>query len=147
MITDDAIHEALQGLENVRWRETAFADLQWYYAENRVYVLRCKHGDPNEHLCVIEAKSADEAISRAVFNLYKSDESKRVHRNCDRFDSVKQAKAAYRNEVRAVCMWDGAESECFERWLLAPINARRHDETKDQPAQSARAKIQMEVEN
>lgn len=77
MITKDAIHEAVDGLKNVRWRETAFADLQWYYAEDGVYVLRCKKGDPNEHLCVMRAKSADEAISRAVFNLYKADEKKK----------------------------------------------------------------------
>ena len=77
MIIDDAIYDAVDGLNNVRWRETAYADLQWYYAEGGVYVLRCKKGDPNEHLCVIRAKSADEAISRAVFNLYKADEKKK----------------------------------------------------------------------
>lgn len=77
MIIEDAIHEAVDGLKNVRWRETAFADLQWYYAEGGVYVLRCKHGDPNEHLCVIRAKSADEAISRAVFDLHKAGEDKK----------------------------------------------------------------------
>ena len=77
MIVDDAIYDAVEGLKNVRWRETAFADLQWYYAEEGVYVLRCKKGDPNEYLCVIRAKSADEAISRAVFNLYKADEKKK----------------------------------------------------------------------
>ena len=77
MIVEDAIHDAVKGLKSVLWRETAFADLQWYYAEEGVYVLRCKKGDPNEHLCVIRAKSADEAISRAVFNLYKADEKKK----------------------------------------------------------------------
>jgi len=77
VIIDDAIYDAVDGLNNVRWRETAYADLQWYYAEGGVYVLRCKKGDPNEHLCVIRAKSADEAISRAVFNLYKADEKKK----------------------------------------------------------------------
>jgi len=74
---DSAIQEALKGLKNVRWRETAFADLQWYYAEEGVYVFRCKHGEPNEHLCVIRAKSADAAIARAVFNLHKDDEKKK----------------------------------------------------------------------
>ena len=73
---DDYIHEVVSGLEHVRWRETMFADLQWYYAENGVYIMRCKHGDPNEHLCIIRAKSADEAISRAVFDLYKAGERK-----------------------------------------------------------------------
>ena len=77
MIVDDAIHDAVEGLKNVRWRETAFADLQWYYAEGGVYIMRCKKGDPNEHLCIIRAGSSDEAISRAVFNLYKADEKKK----------------------------------------------------------------------
>lgn len=75
---DSAIQEALKGLDGVLWRDTAFADLQWYYAEEGVYVLRCKHGEPNEHLCVVRAKSADEAIARAVFDLHKSDEKKKV---------------------------------------------------------------------
>jgi len=69
MNTDKAIHEMLAGLANVRWRGTAFEDLDWYYAEDEVYVLRCKHGTPNEHLLVVNARSANEAISLAVFGM------------------------------------------------------------------------------
>jgi len=69
MNTDRAIHEMLAGLENVRWRETMFEDLDWYYAEDGVYVLRCKHGTPNEHLLVVRAKSPDDAIALAVFEM------------------------------------------------------------------------------
>lgn len=66
MMPDNAIHEALDALNGVLWRKTAFADLQWYYAEGGVYVLRCKHGKPDAHLCVLQARSADEAIARGV---------------------------------------------------------------------------------
>ena len=70
MNTDRAIHEMLAGLENVRWRETMFEDLDWYYAEDGVYVLRCKHGTPNEHLLVVRAKSPDEAMGQGLFGRF-----------------------------------------------------------------------------
>lgn len=66
MMPDSAIHEALDALNDVRWRKTAFADLQWYYAEGGVYIIRCKHGKPDASLCAIRARSADEAVARAV---------------------------------------------------------------------------------
>ena len=78
MTTDENIHNALGGLNNVRWHDTMFQDLQYYYAEGMVYVLRCKHGEPNEHLCIVLANNPDEAISRAVFDLHKSDEGKKA---------------------------------------------------------------------
>ena len=65
MMPDNTIHEALDALNDVRWRETAFADLQWYYAEGGVYIIRCKHGKPDAYLCAIRARSADEAVARA----------------------------------------------------------------------------------
>ena len=67
-------HNVLKRLETVAWRETAFADLLVYYAESRVYVMRCKQNSPNEHLLIIKAGSEHEAISRAVFDLHKADE-------------------------------------------------------------------------
>lgn len=71
-------HDVLKRLASVCWRETMFADMQTYYAEEGVYVLRCKHGTPNAHYCIIRAKSLDEAISRAVFDLHKANESREV---------------------------------------------------------------------
>lgn len=46
-------------------------------------------------------------------------------RNCDRFCSIEQAKAAYCEEVRNVFIWDGDESCRFEKWLLAPAAERK----------------------
>ncbi len=69
-------HDVLKRLESVCWHETMFADMQTYYAEEGVYVMRCKHGTPNAHYCIIRAKSLDEAISRAVFDLHKANESR-----------------------------------------------------------------------
>lgn len=40
-------------------------------------------------------------------------------RNCERFQTVKQAKEAYRAEVRRVYIWDGCETERLVDWLLA----------------------------
>lgn len=71
---DKDFHDVFKRLKNVLWRETMFMDLQTYYAEDGVYVMRCKHGEPNEHYCIIKAGSLDEAISRAVFDLHKPSE-------------------------------------------------------------------------
>lgn len=70
---DRELHNVLDRLKNVLWHETMFEDLQWYYAEEGLYVLRCKHGTPNEHLCFILANSRDDAISKAVLDLYKAE--------------------------------------------------------------------------
>ena len=40
-------------------------------------------------------------------------------RNCERFQTVKQAKEAYSAEVRRVYIWDGCETERLVDWLLA----------------------------
>lgn len=61
-------------LKSVRWKETMFLDLQTYEAGDGVYVLRCKHGEPNEHYCIIKALNEEDAISRAVFDLHKPSE-------------------------------------------------------------------------
>jgi len=76
MNIDKMIHGAMCGLaRGVLWRETAFADVQWYYAESRLYVIRIKHGQPNEHLRLIKASCPDEAISRAVFDMKCEDDA------------------------------------------------------------------------
>lgn len=75
---DYDFHDVLKRLASVCWHETMFADMQTYYAEEGVYVMRCKHGTPNAHYCIIRAKSLDEAISRAVFDLHKANESREL---------------------------------------------------------------------
>ena len=50
-------------------------------------------------------------------------------RNCERFQTVKQAKEAYREEVRRVYIWDGCETERLVDWLLAPA-MKQKGETK-----------------
>lgn len=45
-------------------------------------------------------------------------------RNCDRFQTVKQAKEAYCAEVRHVSIWDGYETERLVKWLLAPATEK-----------------------
>lgn len=41
-----------------------------------MYIIRCKHGTPDAHLCAIRARSADEAVARAAFDLHMADEKK-----------------------------------------------------------------------
>lgn len=48
-------------------------------------------------------------------------------RNCERFQTVKQAKEAYCAEVRRVYIWDGCETERLVDWLLAPAMEQKGD--------------------
>ena len=45
-------------------------------------------------------------------------------RNCERFQTVKQAKEAYCAEVRRVFVWDGCQTERLVDWLLAPATEK-----------------------
>lgn len=72
-------NEYVRKLEGGCWRPTMFEDLQVQYCEERLYALRCKHGTPNEHICLIREKSEDAAIARAVFDLHKHNESEAHH--------------------------------------------------------------------
>lgn len=129
MTPDSSIHEALKGLDGVLWRDTMFADLQWYYAEEGVYVLRCKHGEPNEHLCVIRAKSANEAISRAVFDLHKAGEKKKSKpsRNCDRFNTGDLKRDA-QDAMEAMLDEGVAGFRGMAEYLLSPVCTERKGE-------------------
>lgn len=65
---DHELHEILKRLSSeVLWHDTRFADIQYYYAEEGTYILRCKHGKANEHLCIVKARSVDEAISHTIW--------------------------------------------------------------------------------
>ena len=46
-------------------------------------------------------------------------------RNCDRFQTTKQAKEAYFAEVRHVSAWDRWETERLVDWLLASSSETR----------------------
>lgn len=66
MTVDSCIHDALKLLKEVRWRDSIVPDVQWYYAEGGVYVIRFFHGTPREHMVVIRAKSPKKATSSAM---------------------------------------------------------------------------------
>lgn len=65
---------AFKMLGTMEWKETMFKDLQTHDFGGGIFMLRCKHGEPNEHYCIIKANDVDEAISRAVFDLHKPSE-------------------------------------------------------------------------
>ena len=66
--------KAFKMLGTMEWKETMFLDLQTHDFGGGIFMLRCKHGEPNEHYCIIKANDVDEAISRAVFDLHKPSE-------------------------------------------------------------------------
>jgi len=65
---------AFKMLGTMEWKETMFLDLQTHDFGGGIFMLRCKHNEPNEHYCIIKANDVDEAISRAVFDLHKPSE-------------------------------------------------------------------------
>jgi hypothetical protein len=65
---------AFKMLGTMEWKETMFLDLQTHDFGGGIFILRCKHGEPNEHYCIIKANDVDEAIRRAVFDLRKPSE-------------------------------------------------------------------------
>lgn len=64
MDIDNALKSVVKDLANVRWRNTPFPGLQWYYAENRQYVLKYDNGR-TEHYILVQAKSPSEAARKA----------------------------------------------------------------------------------
>ena len=66
MELDNALNSVVKDLANVRWRNTPFPGLQWYYAENRQYVLKYNNGR-TEHFMLVDAKSPSEAARKAGF--------------------------------------------------------------------------------
>ena len=53
---------AFKMLGTMEWKETMFLDLQTHDFGGGIFMLRCKHGEPNEHYCIIKANDVDEAI-------------------------------------------------------------------------------------
>ena len=74
MSPDTELHEAMKGLKKVLWRDTRYEGVQWYYAEERLYVLRVRTGRPNEHYRMIKARCLDDAIRGADYNMKTAEE-------------------------------------------------------------------------
>lgn len=70
-MTDEAIHESYTGLKRVKWRDYGGRDagFQWYYAEKRLYVIRCK---ATGLLYMTHAGSPDQAMEtcREAMKMY-----------------------------------------------------------------------------
>lgn len=52
-------------------------------------------------------------------------------RNCDRFQTVEQAKKVYCAEVRRIFVWDGCETERLVDWLLATTTEKEGGNNAD----------------
>ena len=74
MKPDTELHEAMKGLREVLWHDTRYEGVQWYYAEERLYVLRVRTGQPNEHYLLIKGHSPEEAIRRAIYDMKTAEE-------------------------------------------------------------------------
>lgn len=61
---------AFKMLGTMEWKETMFKDLKTHDFGGGIFMLMCKHNEPNEHYLIIKAADVDEAISRAVFDLH-----------------------------------------------------------------------------
>lgn len=114
--------EFFDGLKDIAWNETMFKDLQTYDFGNGIFVLRCKHKEPNEHYLLIKAADVDEAISRAVFDLHKPFERMgnvgRMREACQKMRNLIMLRGD--GKVRCVLTWDEFnESQKMLRAALA----------------------------
>lgn len=58
-------------LKKVKWNESAFENLDWYYCEEALYAIRLDKGTVRERYLLVKAKSASAAVSIGVLNVYK----------------------------------------------------------------------------
>lgn len=69
---DKELNDIVRRLETVEWRTTMYGYLQWYYAEEGLYVLKCNAGTETERIVLIRARSLQEAIAKESLALMRS---------------------------------------------------------------------------
>lgn len=71
---DFRLNRFLDEFSTLRWHETMFNDVEWYYAEERTYIIRIKarkDGDSSRPMQyrIVKAGNPNEAVSFACFDL------------------------------------------------------------------------------
>ncbi len=138
MSPDIELHWSWNGLKKVLWRDTRYEGVQWYYAEERLYVLRVRAGQPNEHYLLIKARSPEDAIRRAIYNMQTADEINGT-KGERRFPSVRCGRSNKKGKtmpellqyirchiVKAIDMTRGDYNK-YRGWEM-PQNENRDDE-------------------
>lgn len=68
---DHDFNRIVDGFKDLPWRESAFEDVEWYYAEEGRYIIHIKardygeYGHKPEQYRIVKAKNPSQAISFA----------------------------------------------------------------------------------
>lgn len=69
---DIELNKIAAQFDGLNWCKTMFDDVQYYYAENRLYIVRIAIAKDEYVYCLTTASSPTEAIIKAVFRTYRS---------------------------------------------------------------------------
>ena len=63
---DFKINRMFDELKNICWKESAYEEVDWYYAEEGLYILRFDKNTDKERYLFVKAKTPSAAISIGV---------------------------------------------------------------------------------
>ena len=88
---ENELHNAFENLDYIGFHETVFANVDVYYAENRLYILRLdkNKSDTNMRYIFIKAKSENEAIALALLGMHRQKRNKTLE------EKIQRLKEAY----------------------------------------------------
>jgi len=94
---EDELHNAFEALDYIGFHETIFADVDVYYAGNRLYILRLDKiiSDRNMRYIFIEANSETEAISLALLGMHRQRRNKTLE---EKIQCLKKAYERYEED-------------------------------------------------
>lgn len=69
---DIELNKIAAQFDRLNWCKTVFDDVQYYYAENRRYIVRIAIAKDEYVYCLATASSPTDAITKAVFRTYRS---------------------------------------------------------------------------
>ena len=108
---ENELHNAFENLDYIGFHETAFTDVDVYYAENRLYILRLdkNKSDTNMRSIFIKAESENAAIALALLGMHRQRRNKTLE------EKLEYLKKAY-EKFDESCQY--GESNEYETGLL-----------------------------
>lgn len=58
------LHNIYKALNDIAWRDTIFENLQYFYSEDELYLIRTLESTGVYHYCFVKARSSTAAISK-----------------------------------------------------------------------------------
>ena len=94
---ENELHNAFEYLDYIEFHETAFADVDVYYAENRLYILRLDKNKPDTNMryIFIKAESENAAIALALLGMHRQKRNKTLE---EKIQCLKKAYERYEED-------------------------------------------------